>query len=147
MKKLFVSSVIIVSAFASCGPEEPTELKYLYESKNVPLGGIAVCCEQPGNTCVAKTKGFFPTSFRTYVEHDSLSYYFQTQDWQTDLPELTGYPQLIDTIIRTNPRGMFLDDFAFVILKDRNNPSPSAENVHLALKMAPISCKEFLEQF
>lgn len=145
----FLSAIALccILVISSCGPDEPIEQKYLYESKSVPLGGMAVCCQQPGNNCVSKHTSFIPYTFRMAVEHDSLSWYFQTQDWQNDLPELEKYPLVVDSIIRTNPKGLFLKDFAFLILRDKANTSATADNVMFALKMAPDNCKEFLDQF
>lgn len=147
MKISFLPLVILLFIFTSCGPDEPLEFKFLWEGKNVGLVGQAYCCEKPGDNCLSKTTGFTPTSFRNYVEHDSLSYYFQTQDWQNDIPELIQYPQIVDSIIRFNPKGLFIEDFAFVILRSRSDLAPRTDNVLFAVRTAPGSCKDFFDQF
>jgi hypothetical protein len=147
MKKLLVSITILVVALSSCGPDEPLEYKYMWEGKFTDFGGLAVCCQKPGNNCLNKTTTFFPPTFRSYALHDSLAWYFQTQNWQNDFPELISYPQIVDTIIRTNPKGLFVRNYAFVILRDRSNPDPVTDNVLFALRTAPDPCKDFFEQF
>ena len=135
--------VLITPGLTSCHEEEP-ELKYLLES-NVIAGVFGWCCEKPGNTCERPNRGIVPTlTFRTYVEQDNLSGYFQNENWQSEFPELTDEPEIVNYIITNNPKGVIVQNDIFLLLKDKTK-GLETENIKYAIVLAgDKNCKEYL---
>jgi hypothetical protein len=139
MKRFFLIAMS-AALLQGCLPEpRPT---YKYESQNFGAGVVLYCCKVTGNTCVGPTQGAFGGGFRTYVENDNLAGYFQNEYWQSTFPELIDRPDLVQAIIDNNPKGMYVDNFAFVILKDRQLP-PDTDNVLVAFKMDSKECDDW----
>jgi hypothetical protein len=128
MKKLIFLLSISVIGFSSCQPgDPPPKNTHFYEEYDLGLGVTEKICDGTGIDCAVKKDQIqlpwvFGRTLRTYIDADNVSTYFLTQNWQADLPELVGIPNLVSRIINTNAKMVVDQDNSLVILKDRNLP-------------------------
>ncbi len=138
MKKI-IFCLLIISIVLSfgCGPEEVSWHQENAKYKGLVYGsifGTTLRCCDPGKNCAdRKVETYIPNGgLRTYVEHDSLAWFFINENWQDVFPELINYPAVVDSIIYYNPKAIFTDNQGFVIFKDKNLLITDTSNVLFA---------------
>ena len=83
------------------------------------------------------------STLQPYVQNDSINKFFERGDWQNILPELSDKPDLVNTIKSNNLKGIVIDSFAVVFLKNRNQPMESS-NIFVAFKYGEEPCDKWL---
>jgi hypothetical protein len=122
-----MKKILLILAFAlpiglsSCGEEDPPNNVYALKYSHNGLVTYA-CCYNSGNKCSKIGWEVVRTSFKSYAEKDDVKGFFINENWQQSWPELASQPDLIQEIIAQNPKAVFLNEVAFVLLKDRNKP-------------------------
>jgi hypothetical protein len=156
MKKiLLIICGFYLAILSACNPEIPVsweepgaQWRGFVANHPSQIGQTVINCCDPGSNC--GTRGIrevqpFPGTLRTYIQNDNIKGYFETQDWQTAIPELKPHPEIVAFIKTNNPKTKFMSDGeggeGLVIYKERNQSELGSDNILFALRLAPaIPC-------
>jgi len=139
------SSLLFITLLFSCNT--PNQPRFLMETK-YGWWNMAWCCDKTGDDCYNAGHGWDTYKInilQPYVQNDSINKFFERSDWQRVLPELSDKPELVSSIKNNNLRGVIIDSFAVVFLKDRLQPMTTS-NVYVAFKYGEKSCDKWLEE-